>query len=140
MKGSLSDKVKDYIAKNPGVTEEQVRQRFKTRACYQAIYYAKKTGAIKEIGGGLYYEGKYFQIDKAWKAMRYLRRFTASDIAKMAGCTRHVASAYFTVLSRAGYIKKVGVVKTDRGRRVVYSVIKDCEKPVLTTGGKNACS
>lgn len=140
MKGSLSDKVKEYIAKNPGVTEKDVRKKFKTRAAYQAIYYAKKVGLVKEKCGGLYYEGRYLQVDRAWKAMRYLRRFTASDIAKMAGCSRRVASAYFTVFSRAGYIKKAEVVRTDRGRQVVYCAIKDCEKVVLTTGGKNAGS
>lgn len=134
MKGSLSDRVKKFIAEHQGVTEDEILRVFQDRkkAVRAAIYYAKKTGAINEIDGELYYVGRLWMVDKIWKAMRYLRRFKIKHITMLCGWDRRKVGAILTEFVRAGAIKK----EIGKNRRDVYYIVLSEERPVLRGGRK----
>jgi DNA-binding IclR family transcriptional regulator len=122
-------KILDFLAEKGEATLEELREAFpeKKSKCLKRIlqYYVSKGYVKLENGKYIFVERKYRMVDKVLKAMRYLRRFTVSEIAKIVGITRQEAGAYCSWLKKAGYIKKVDEIRTKNGRFVVYTIIKD---------------
>jgi DNA-binding IclR family transcriptional regulator len=122
-------KILDFLAEKGEATLEELREAFpeKKNKCLKRIlqYYVSKGYVKLENGKYIFVERKYRMIDKVLKAMRYLRRFTVSEIAKIVGITRKKAGVYCSWLKKAGYIKKVDEIRTKNGSFVVYTIIKD---------------
>jgi DNA-binding IclR family transcriptional regulator len=121
-------KILDFLAEKGEATLEEIREAFpkKKRYLKQLLRYYVSKGYVKlEDGKYIFVEKKYRVVDKVLKAMRYLRRFTVSEIAKIVGITRQEAGAYCSQLKKVGYIKKVDEIRSKTGRLVVYTIIKD---------------
>lgn len=59
--------------------------------------------------------------DRAWAAMRRLRRFTRLDVADSCGCHPDVADDLVKLLARHGYLEFVGF----KDRRKVMALVRD---------------
>jgi len=124
-------KILDFLAEKGEATLEELREAFPEKRKYlkQVLRYYVSKGYVKlEDGKYIFMEKKYRVLDKVLKAMRYLRRFTVSEIAKIVDITRQEAGAYCSQLKKAGYIKKVDEIRTKTGRLVVYAINDEEER------------
>lgn len=58
--------------------------------------------------------------DKIWKTLRYLRKFTRSDLIRLTGCDKTVED-YTRLLARHGYIRSIG----RRSKEKVWLLMND---------------
>ena len=58
--------------------------------------------------------------DKIWKTLRYLRKFTRSDLIRLTGCNK-IVEDYTRLLALHGYIRCIG----RRSREKVWLLVKD---------------
>ncbi|WP_028844709.1 hypothetical protein [Thermodesulfovibrio thiophilus] len=134
MKASLAEKIRQYLKKNKGATLQDICTSFRnSNAVKTIIRYHIKTGKIKEVGGILYYIGKENKTDRAWKAMKYLKRFKIKNVSQLTGWDRRAIGAVLTTFVRAGAVRK----EIGKNRRDVYYVVVAEERPTLVGGKSN---
>jgi len=130
--GKKYGKILDFLAEKGEATLEEIREAFpekKKKYLKRSLkYYVSKEYIKLEDGKYIFMKKRYRVLDKVLKVMRYLRRFTVSEIAKIVGITRQEAAAYCSQLKKAGYIKKIGEIRTKIGRFVVYTINDEGER------------
>jgi DNA-binding MarR family transcriptional regulator len=129
--GKKYGKILDFLAEKGEATLEEIREAFPEKKKYlkQLLkYYVSKEYIKLEDGKYIFMKKRYRVLDKVLKVMRYLRRFTVSEIAKIVGIKRQEAGAYCSQLKKAGYIKKIGEIRTKTGRFVVYTINNEEER------------
>lgn len=60
--------------------------------------------------------------NKVWKAMRYLKTFSANDLMKITGAKSGAIKNYIYRLRKKGYII---IAKKEKGQAFIYRIVKD---------------